>query len=315
MFHFLDTGRHLGFRTAVDDNGTFGSQAACGAHGIHCRISASYHYDTLAERHRRIRILACRIHQVDTGEVFVRRHDVDRVLSGNVHEVGKSRSRSHEDTFVSLCLQVFHRNGLAHDAVFHKRYAHLRQVVNLDIHNLVGQTEFGNTVFQYATDFVQCFEYRHIITQFSHIARKRQSGRTRTYYRYLDAVLFGYLRHGNVSAIPFVICRETFQITDSHGFVTHFQVNALRFALLLLRTHTPAYSRKRAGLLQHPCRFEELAPLDVLDESRNVNAYGAAFHTRRIGAIQATFGFGQCLLFVQTEVYLFFPAVRTVFGV
>ena len=90
---------------------------------------------------------------------------------------------------------------------------------------------------------------------------------------------------------------------------------ALALALFLLRTNTTTNGWEGRGVLQNLGCGKELPTLDVLDESRNVNTYRTAFHTRRDCTIQAAFGFGQCLFFIQAEVDFLFPAVRTVFGV
>ena len=95
------------------------------------------------------------------------------------------------------------------------------KVLDFDIHDLVGQTEFGNTVFQYTADFVQCFEYGNIVAVFRHIPCKRQAGRTRTDYGNLDAVLFFDFRYGDLSAFTFIICGEAFQIADGNRLFVH----------------------------------------------------------------------------------------------
>ena len=73
-----------------------------------------------------------------------------------------------------------------------------------------------------------------------HIACKAQSGRTRTYYGYLDAVCRVAFRYGDVAALPLIVSCKTLQITDGYGWLVHLEVYALALALLFLRTNSTA---------------------------------------------------------------------------
>ena len=175
MFHLFQTGRHFRFRTAINNHRFLRTQTAGRTHRIHGRVSTSNHGYPLAEGHRGIRIFTGRIHQVHTGQVFIGRHNVDGVLARNVHEIRQPGTRSHKNSLEALVLQFFHAEGLPNDAVLHKGHTHLRQVLDFHIHNLVGQTELRNTIFQHTANFVQGLEHGHIISHLGHITRKRQS--------------------------------------------------------------------------------------------------------------------------------------------
>ena len=129
----------------------------------------------LTHVHRCVGIGVGSIHQVDAGEIFVRRHDVDGVLSRDAHEVGKTSTRTHKDTLEPIILQLLNGDGLAHDAVGNEVYAHLLQILYLYINNTVGETELRDTIFQYTTNLMQCLEDMHLIAQLSHIAGETQS--------------------------------------------------------------------------------------------------------------------------------------------
>ena len=154
MFYLLDTCGHLFFRTAVDNHGTFGTQTLGGTNRIHSCVSSTDNRYILAESYRSVGFFTGCVHQIDTGEIFVGRHDVDRVLSGNIHKVRQSRTGSDKYAFETFCLQILHADCFSYDAVFDKVNPHLHKVVYFYIYNLVGQTEFGNTVFQYTTNFM-----------------------------------------------------------------------------------------------------------------------------------------------------------------
>ena len=178
MFHFFQTSRHFCFRTAIDNHRFLCSQTTRGTYRIHRCISTTDYSHSLTECHRSIGIFAGCIHQVHTCQIFIRRHDVDGVLTRNVHEVRQSGTRSNEDSLETFTFEVFHTDGLAYDAVLHESHSHLGQVFDFHIHNLVRQTEFRNTIFQYPTNFMQRLEHSYIVTHLSHIACKRQSGRS-----------------------------------------------------------------------------------------------------------------------------------------
>ena len=59
-----------------------------------------------------------------------------------------------EYTFETFGFQIFHTDGFAYNAIFHKGDTHLCQVIDFHIYNLVGQAEFRDAVFQYAADFM-----------------------------------------------------------------------------------------------------------------------------------------------------------------
>ena len=183
------------------------------------------------------------------------------------------------------------------------------KVLDFYIHNLVGQTELGDTVFQYAADFVQCLEYGNIVTIFRHISGERQTGGSRTDYSNLNAVLFFDFRHGDLSAFPLVICGEAFQITDGNRLFVHLQMDTLGFALFFLRAHTTANSGQCAGFFQCFGCFQKLAAFYILDETGYVYTYGATLHAPRIGAVQTAFGLCQSLFLGQSPVHFFLAAV------
>ena len=76
-----------------------------------------------------------------------------------------------------------------------------------------------------------------------------------------------------------------------------------------LLANATAYSRKCTCFFQCFGCFKEFTALNVLYETWNVNAYRTAFHTSRIGTIQTTLGFCNCLLGSQSLVYFFLTAM------
>ena len=57
------------------------------------------------------------IHEVDTSKVFVRRHDVQRILALDIHKVGQTSTRSDEDTLEAFSLELVDSYRLSNYAV------------------------------------------------------------------------------------------------------------------------------------------------------------------------------------------------------
>jgi len=178
MFHLLQACGHLFFTTAINDHGTFGTQAASSTDRVHCCIATTDDSHFLTLQDRRIAIRIGSIHQIDTCQVFVGRHHPDQVLSRNIHKVRKPGAAGSEDSFETIRMQIVITDCLADNTVCHELHTHLAQPFNFYIHNLIRQAEFGNTVFQHTTDFVQSFEHRHVIATLCHITGKRKAGGT-----------------------------------------------------------------------------------------------------------------------------------------
>ena len=75
----------------------------------------------------------------------------------------QSCAAAYEDTLEVLRLKVVNGDRLAHDDIGLEVYAHLAQVVNLHIDNLVRQTEFGNAIFQHSAYLVQGLEDMNVV--------------------------------------------------------------------------------------------------------------------------------------------------------
>ena len=266
----------------------------------------------LSERHRRVAVRVRCVHQVDTRKILIRRHDVYGVLPGNPHEVRKSGTRGHEDTFEAGVFQLGDCQCLPDDTVFHKTDSELSQVINLKIDDTVRQTELGDAILQDTADFVQSLEDRHVITALRHISGERKSGRSGPYDGHFVTIGRGFDGCRMFAMLAVVIGGEAFKIADGHSLSARFQVDAVRLALLLLRTDTSAHSGQRAGLFKRGGGLAELAPLDILDETRDIDAHRASFDASRVRTVQTTPGLPLCLCHGQSTVHFFFQATRPV---
>ena len=104
VFYFLQAGRHFGLATAIDDIYLLGAQAFGGAAGVHGCISAAHHHDALGGVDGGVGFGVGGVHQVDTRQVLVARHDVHAVFARDVHKVGQAGTRGDEYALVAFLL-------------------------------------------------------------------------------------------------------------------------------------------------------------------------------------------------------------------
>ena len=141
-----------------------------------------------------------------------------------------------------MSLKLFYANGLTDDNVCLEVDTHLGKVLNLYVDNFVWQTEFWNTIFQYAANLVQCLKDVDVVALLYHVASEAQSSRTRTYDSNFDAVGWRNLGQRDVAALALKVGSEALQIADSYGRLVHLQVDTLALTLFFLWTYTTADS-------------------------------------------------------------------------
>ena len=81
VLHLFEAGRHLGFRTAIDNHHPFRTQAFGRAAGVHGGVATTDHDDLLADIERRLRVGLVGVHDVDAEEELVGGEDMDGVLA------------------------------------------------------------------------------------------------------------------------------------------------------------------------------------------------------------------------------------------
>ena len=302
--HLLHSRRHLGLAAAVDDVYLLGTHAARRAAGVHGSIAAADDGHALSAYHRGGPPLASGAHQIHAGKIFIARHHAHAILAGNPHEARKPGSGGHENAPEAAGKQVVVADGLAHHAVGHELDAHLLESANLNVDNLVGEAEFRDTVFQYAADLMQSLVDMYLESAFCHVAGKGKRCRTGAHYCHFYTICSLARGQCGISAQSLGVGGETLKITYRHGRPLHLVVDALRLALAFLGTNAAAHGRQGARLLEHNRGVVEIFALDILDESRNIDAYGAAGDTRRIRAVEAARCLQNSLVARQALVHL-----------
>ena len=151
---------------------------------------------------------------------------------------------------------------------------------------------------------MQGLKHRHVISFFDHISGKRQSGRSGTDHRNLDAIRSSHFRHSNLPGFPFIIGSKTFQITDSNRIFFHFlQIETLGFALFFLRAYPPANGWQSTGLFQNGSRFQDFSSFNIFNKPGNIYTHRASFHTSRIHTILTTHSFTHSHFFRQSGIH------------
>ena len=225
--------------------------------------------------------------EVHAGEVFVGREHADAVLAGHAEEVRQTRAHTDEHSVVAFVEQPLHGDGAAAHIVEADIHADGAQTVELARHHVLGQTEGRDAVDQHAARFMQAFEHGHIHAEAGKVARTGDGGRA-------GADAGHALLQPDDARGTFmlgVVGHEAFEAADGHGLAL-LAKDALAFALLFLRAHTAAHSRKRAVLVDDAVGFVDVALGHFGDEGRDIDVHGAAFTAEGLLALEAAGGFG-----------------------
>ena len=165
MMQFLHTCRHFILGAAVND-GDLAAEAPGSAGGIHRGVATADDDDLLAFcfRQRRLIFFLVRLHQVDASEKFIRRQDAVHVLTRNVHEARQSCTGTDKDLPEAGPFQRLQGGGFTHDKVGDKLAAHLVDLHDDVVNQIIGQTKLGNTVAQHTAEFVEGLENSDRVT-------------------------------------------------------------------------------------------------------------------------------------------------------
>ena len=200
-------------------------------------------------------------------------------------------------------LEVFDGGGLTYNKVCLELHAHFFHHVDLHIDNFIGQPEFRYAVFQYAANLMQGLKNGNLISGFSQIAGRAQTRGSRTDNSHFDAVGFSDFRYGDLSAFPFIVCSEAFQVSYGHGrFLPFNGIITTEFTLFFLGADPSANGRKGVGLFKHHSGSQKIVGLDLFDELGNVDAHRTTGNAGGIGAVNTAVGFHDGHVGRQTQV-------------
>lgn len=188
VFDFFETSRHFLFATAVNDDSALGAHAAGGADRVHGSVAAANDSYGIAFGYRCGPTVASGTHEVDAGEVFVGRKDVDEVFAGDAHETRQSGARGYENAIEAELAEVVVGKRFANDTVFYESDAHFGERVDFDVDDSIGEAEFGYAVFEYSTNLVESFVDSDFVAELNHVAGERKSGGARANDGYAFAV-------------------------------------------------------------------------------------------------------------------------------
>jgi len=303
MAHFLNTCGHLVLATAIDDGGMFSAETFGCADSIHSGITTSDDDDILAIEQRRVGILAGRIHEVDACQVLVAGENAVEVLAGYVHETRQTGTGADEDGLVAFGLKIIHAEGLTDNRILAELNAHGFEAIYLAIDDGVGQTELRNTIFEYAAYLVESLEDGDAVAVLGHITGESEAGRAGAdhgdaWFSIVQRCLWLF------SIVLGIVGDEALEVTDSHRFAIHLEVDTLCLALFLLRANTSADSRQAAAETDDFRCTGDIVFLDMLNERGNVDVDRTTLYTTRVGTVEAAVGLGESHLRRETLVYL-----------
>ena len=189
MMHFLNTSRHFFLRTAVNHCYPR-AQTQGGTCGVHGNIAASYHRHMFTHVNGSVRIGRISRHQVTAGQKLVGRYHSVQIFTRNPHKFGKSGSGAYKYGIEAFPVhKLIYCDRSSHHYVSFYSYAEFLNLVNfVGYHFVLGQPEFGNSVYQHTSGFVKRFKNGYPATGFGQIGGTGQSGRTRSDNRHFFPV-------------------------------------------------------------------------------------------------------------------------------
>ena len=186
MVYFLLSGWKFDFGATIDYRGV-SSKPESGPGGIHGDVSASHHAALLSGMDRSEVILPEGLHQVVTGQELIGGEDSVEVLAGDTHELGQSRTCSHEDRLETFVVdQAVYGHGASDDHIGFNLDTQSFNCVDLAFeHFVLGKPEFRDSVHKHAAYLMESFEDRDVVAPLCQIRRAGESGGTGSDHGYL----------------------------------------------------------------------------------------------------------------------------------
>ena len=298
MVYFLAAGGHFGLASAVYDVHVLGAQTLCAAGGVHCHVAAAYYGSVLAHADGGIRLgeLVC-LHEVYAGKELVGGVYAAKVLAGYLLEVGQSCAAAYEYGVKALFLhQLIQAYGAADYYVGLYLYAQSLHILYLLANQRLGETEFGNAVYQHAAGGMQSFENMYLIAQLRKVACAGKACGAGAYHGYLLAVGGGYLGGGGALCHG-VVGGEAFQTADAYRLPLN-TTDALALTLVFLGAYAAADGGKAVGGLYDGVSALVIMSGDLCYEFRNAHVYRAAGNAGHVLAVEAAGSLVEGQLFV-----------------
>lgn len=172
--HLVGTCRYLVLAAAIDYHGLLGSEAQCGAHGVHGGVSGTDDGDALAMQRHHVLTVYLVAHKVVAYQVLVGGHHAGQVLAGYAHEPGLSGTCGDIDALESLSPQLVVGQCGTHKAVFLELDPEGCDLGNLGVDDILGEAELGDAVFEHSAETVERLEDCDVISALGHVARERE---------------------------------------------------------------------------------------------------------------------------------------------
>ena len=173
--------------------------------------------------------------------------------------------------------------------------SHLREVVHLGLHDVLGQAKLRDAVDEDAARLVERLEHDRLVAEAPQVARAGQARRARADDG--DAPAGRRADGGQLDAalLALPVGQERLDLADRDGeaeVLVDLGHHAVLLALALLRADAPADGGQEVGLLDEPDRAAEVPLGHELQEPGHVDADRAARDARLVLAGEAAHGLG-----------------------
>src|SRR5208282_5603463 len=236
-----------------------------------------------------------RLHQIASGEQFIRGHDAAKRFAGNTHEPRRTGASADEYGMEPHLLDhLFNGEQAPYECVAFNPNPQLFQVVDFRVDHGIGQTKFRDAITQDTARDLQRLINHHLATRSGQIRRTRHSRRPGP-----DNGDAKSIRRDGRSIVPALLDRmvahPAFQPSHGHR-LQRLAHGADRLTLALLRTYAAANGRQQIVFGQNLISAPVIALANLPDERGNVRVDRTAGDALGVDAHQATLTFAPGIL-------------------
>ena len=301
MRDLFNTRRHLLFGAAINQVHLFRSKTHGCTGRIHRHIAPAQNSHLLRWVDRRMRTtLIVGLHEVGARQIFVRRKDTDQIFARDVHKFRQACPGSDEHRGKAVLLhQILDLARASNHKIRFQLHTHLRERVDLLLHNRLGQAELGDAINKHAARLMERFEHHNLMAFAPHIRRHRDTRRSAANHRH--ALACRRLDSRDLLRTLFTLQVSNIALDASNGdrqlhILQRLAEGTRLLTLRLLRTDTSADRRQQTAFTDDRDRLIKASFGCGFQEIRDANAHGATLDARRCLTLQATHGFHTRLL-------------------
>ncbi len=304
MMNLFYSGRKLCLASSVHDM-YLRAETQCRSCRIHGYVSAAHDCYFFAACDRCIIRFVKGFHQIASGQVLIGGKYAVGIFSRNAHKHRKTCAGADKNGLKAFFLNKLIDGGrLSDDHIGLKLHAQLFHLFDLFCnHLLLRKTELRNPVYKHSAQLVKSLKHSHLVSHLCQVSRTGQTGRAGTDDSNLMSV--GAFRSFRFDVMfQSIIRNEPLQLADGYRFALD-PADTFSLTLGFLWTYASADCRQGGSSSDHLICLFNIAFLDFLNKSRNIDGYRTSADALCILAVDAAGSFFHGFLLVISQTNLF----------